>query len=142
MIHIESNGSRWGSSPPATLDELLEVMAREPLCPSFLGLMDGPDDTPYEGAARIAVRNPDRSRAESSDVPAWIDGDPIHPGYPDARRFFGNFVEVSHAFCVDTDEPEVIERLRAAIAANIASEAFMSVVALRAAHSRKKAVTA
>ncbi len=33
-------------------------------------------------------------------------------------RFWGNFFDVSHVFSIDTDEPEVIERLSGLIRAN------------------------
>lgn len=129
MIHIESNGSRWAGEKPATIDELLAVMAREPLCPSFLhpSIMES-DDRPYEGAARVAVRNPAwRPYAPNNgDNPEFLDGEPIHAEAPDARRFFGNFANYSHVFCIDTDEPEIIERLRAAIAANMATPEFQA----------------
>lgn len=118
MIAIESNGSRWAGGTPATVDELVEVMGREALCPSFLDLM-GPGDRAYEGAARRAVPNPDWNHESPPSVWRWIDGPPIHPEAPDAVRFFGNFRNLSHVFCIDTDEPETIERLRAAIAANM-----------------------
>lgn len=129
MIHIESNGSRWAGEKPVTIDDLLAVMAREPLCPSFLhpSIQDA-GELPYEGAARKAVRNPKwlPYAPNKGDNPEFIDGEPIHPEAPEARRFFGNFANVSHVFCIDTDEPEVIERLRAAIAANMATPEFQA----------------
>lgn len=33
-------------------------------------------------------------------------------------RFFGNFFDLSHVFSIDTDEPDLIERLTAAIRTN------------------------
>jgi len=89
------------------------------LCPSFLSIME-PGDLPYEGAARIGVRNPAWDREGGRDVPEWIDGDPIYPESPDARRFFGNFTGVSRVFTIDTDDEGQIAQMRAAIAANLA----------------------
>lgn len=133
MIRIESNGSRWNGEPPAAIDELLAVMASTPLCPSFVDLADQPGDRPFEGAARVARQNPDWTPHSPRNVSRWLDGDPIYPESPDARRFFGNFAEVSHVFCIDTDEPELLERLRTAIADNMATPAFQAVSARRAA---------
>ena len=39
-------------------------------------------------------------------------------------RFWGNFARVSHVFQLDTDEPEIIARLTAAIRANQATPAY------------------
>lgn len=108
----------------AEIEAVIALMAVEPLCPSFLGLVDGPEDTPYEGAARVAVRNPEWTRSDSRDAPEWLDGDPIYPDRPNARRFFGNFAHLSRVFTIDTDNEAEIARLREAIAANMASEAF------------------
>lgn len=46
---------------------------------------------------------------------------------PDGKgtRFWGNFANISHAFQVDTDEPETIERLTAAIRANQQTTAYL-----------------
>lgn len=47
--------------------------------------------------------------------------------YSDAGMtcFFGNFLELSHVFQIDTDEPELIERLTAAINANMARPNYL-----------------
>lgn len=116
----------------ARAETVIELMATEPLDPVFLTLMDSPDDLPFEGAARLAKPNPEWDRAAPRSVPQWIDGDPIHPSMPDARRFFGNFAAVSHVFTIDTDDPALIERMRRAIADNIASEAFRAITRKRA----------
>ncbi len=36
MTTIVSNGSRWYGQSPASIPELLDVLATSPLCPSFL----------------------------------------------------------------------------------------------------------
>lgn len=100
------------------VDAVIAMMASEPLDPSFLSLQEH-GDMPYEGAARMGIRNPAWSRSGGRSVPEWIDGDPIHPESPDAIRFFGNFVNVSRAFAIDTDDAAIIGRLRAAIADNM-----------------------
>ncbi|HEY1035562.1 MAG TPA: hypothetical protein VGE09_11335 [Pseudoxanthomonas sp.] len=120
MIVIVSNGNRREDGSLATIDELLGVMAREPLCPSFLDLRDSEYERPYEGAAKVGVRNPEWGYDSQNSVPEFIDGPPIYPESQDAVRFFGNFENLSHAFTIDTDEPELIDRMRAAIDTNLA----------------------
>ena len=52
-------------------------------------------------------------------------GNFIHPdGGALGTRFFGNFAHLSHVFQIDTDEPELIQRLTAAIRANQATPAY------------------
>lgn len=99
--------------------DVVALMDSYPLCPSFLSIME-PGELPYEGAARIGVRNPAWDREGGRDVPEWIDGDPIYPGSPDARRFFGNFIGLSRVFTIDTDVEAQIAKMRAAISANLA----------------------
>lgn len=98
---------------------VVALMASFPLCPSFLSIME-PGDLPYEGAACIGVRNPEWSREGGRNVPEWIDGDPIYPGSPGARRFFGNFSGLSRVFTIDTDDEGQIAQMREAISANLA----------------------
>ena len=96
---------------------IIEVMRSEALSADFIDLMDGPDDHPYEGAARIAVINPEYMANRTE--PKWIDGAPIYPDAPDARRFFGNFANLSHVFTIDLADAGLIDRMRAAIRDNI-----------------------
>lgn len=100
MIHINSNGSRWGGCEPGELPELFAALATEPLHPRF-----------------------DRY---SCPAVSYRTGEPIHSDAPNAIRFYGNFFTVSHVFSVDTDDPETIAALTAAIDRNIASEAFQA----------------
>lgn len=44
----------------------------------------------------------------------------------DSVRFFGNFFNLSHVFQIVTDEPEIIERLSAAIHANMERPDYLS----------------
>ena len=102
----------------AEVEAVAALMQIEALCPSFLDLGDGPGDRPYEGPARVAVPNPEYQR--NGDAPQWIDGDSIHPDHPDAIRFFGNFAGLSRVFTIDTDDAELIAKMRGAIAENMA----------------------
>jgi hypothetical protein len=47
----------------------------------------------------------------------------LRPGRP--THFFGNFLYPSHAFSIDTDDQELIERLVAAIKANKQTPAYL-----------------
>jgi hypothetical protein len=44
--------------------------------------------------------------------------------FPEVVCFWGNFLTYSHVFSVDTDEPELVERLTAAIRANQQTPAY------------------
>lgn len=39
-------------------------------------------------------------------------------------HYFGNFIEFSHGFALDTNDPEVIERLNALITENVSSGVY------------------
>lgn len=47
-------------------------------------------------------------------------------------RFWGNFAHVSHVFSIDTDEPQVIQRLLAHIRMNQESQAYKDTKSMRA----------
>lgn len=48
--------------------------------------------------------------------------------YPvnEMTRFWGNFLTMSHIFSIDTDEPDIIERLTAAIRKNQQRQDYLS----------------
>jgi hypothetical protein len=48
------------------------------------------------------------------------------PSDPAMSRFFGNFVDYSHSFSIDTDDPELIERLGALIKTNMRTPLYTS----------------
>lgn len=63
----------------------------------------------------------DLLKALASNPLHWgFDGNLIYPleNMPGTTRFCGNFLTVSHVFCIDTDEPDVIKKLTAAIRVN------------------------
>lgn len=53
---------------------------------------------------------------------------PIYPDSPDAVAYCGNFLGHSFGFALDTDEPELIARLDAAIAANMQRPEYLDAV--------------
>lgn len=91
MTTIHSNGSKWAGEAPDTIEQLIEVLAQHPL------------DRRFEDYGNFIDRDPE-----------WLDGS-TKPG---VVIFFGNFLTVSHVFNIETDDPEVIERLNRAIKAN------------------------
>ena len=114
MLNIISNGSKWAGEEPDSINELLSLLRREPLDPSFEA---------YGNFVHPALR----ARVEYDGCnTVYVDGDPIYPDAPDAVRFFGNFFTTSHAFTIDTDEPAIIETLTAAIRANQATDVYVS----------------
>ena len=94
MIRLEI-GSHFAGTPSDTIDDLLARLASEPLDPSF---------APFVQAGPLL---------------AWRTGDLVYPNAADTVRIRGNFASVSCAFLVDTDEPDLIARLRAAINENM-----------------------
>ncbi len=91
MVNIHSNGSKWAGEAPDAIDKLCEVLGEYALDRSW---------ERYGAGVFITAPDPDS---------------PVHNG---AHHFFGNFAKLSHVFNIDTDEPEVIERLTRAIRAN------------------------
>lgn len=51
---------------------------------------------------------------------------PIYPESPNAVSYLGNFLEASWHFSFDTDDPELIARLDAAIARNMQAPAYIT----------------
>ena len=101
--HIKSNGSKWAGESPDSIEDLLQVLATEPLDPRFedFGGFCYPLDVP------------------------GIFVDPNEEGkHAGEWRFFGNFFKLSHVFNIDTDEPEVIQQLGEAIEANMMTEGY------------------
>jgi hypothetical protein len=86
---IVSNGSRWRGQKLATLEQLFQALASHPLEKFW------------------------RKRGIECDPYVDASGD-VQP-----RRFWGNFADVSHVFEVETDDPALIERFRAAFKANV-----------------------
>ena len=96
---IHSNGSKWAGQEPDDIEKLVEVLEKHTIEKKFFG--------PF------IVR--ERKGEEVVDVvhyhcPIKLDGD--------NARFFGNFEDLSHVFRIDTNDPEVIDKLTKAIKSN------------------------
>lgn len=55
---------------------------------------------------------------------------PLYPDHPEALSYFGNFHGYSFGFNIETDDPELIARMDAAIAANMATPAYAEAVSM------------
>lgn len=115
--HIDSNGSKWAGESPDTIDQLIARLQSETLDPTFEEFGN------FVSPARKATRINDES---TNWRDKYVDAGPIYPEHPDALHFWGNFLTYSHVFSIYTDDPDVIERLTAAIRANQATEAYQT----------------
>ena len=100
---IISNGSKWAGEAPDSIATLLDVLgthALHRLFESHLGEGTG---------AFISV-------CQASEK--WA--------LPGTTRFHGNFIGLSHVFSIDTDDPDLIDRLTAAIKANVERPDYLS----------------
>ncbi len=97
---IGHNGSKWAGEAPDPVAVLLKRLTEHTLNPTF------------EEYGAFGLK------------PTTWTGEP--PDYWTASmvRFWGNFDDVSAGFSIDTDEPEMIEQLCAAIRANMATQAY------------------
>ncbi len=100
QILVVSNGSQWNGGEPATVGELLELLKKEPLDPTF------------EDYGNFADNCPISCKTDKPMLPAgWW-------------SFWGNFHNVSHVFKIVTNDAEAIHDLRQAILANQASPGY------------------
>jgi hypothetical protein len=113
MIVINSNGSKGSGDTPDQIAALLDRLAGEPLNPTLEAY--GNFVMPARAAAPAI--------GDDGKV-VYADLGPIYSEAPNAIRFTGNFYRVSAVFGIDTDEPELIEKLTAAIRANQATPAY------------------
>lgn len=94
---IEYNGSKWAGEDPDDLDTLLRLLRTEALDPRFAGA--------YGTYSHLVT-----------DHLPWTEADRLpHLGYV---RFSGNFLHISHAFSIVTDDPVIIGALHDAIRCN------------------------
>lgn len=89
IIH---NGSKWAGDQPDDIETLFRVLEMYALDPQFEPYGNFVLDDPVSDAGEHLV--------------------------PNGVRFWGNFAELSHLFEIDTDDPDLIERLTAAIRKN------------------------
>lgn len=102
MTRIDMIGSKWAGQADDTVDDLLALMALEPLDPRFEAY----------GNFLCLIH-------ETSDH-----GLP-HPDNG-AMRLWGNFLTCSYVFGITTTDPDLIHRAYRAIVANQASPAYLA----------------
>ena len=116
FVYIMGNGSKWMGEEADGIDELLKTLAEHPLDPRFEEYGNFITHDPCVG-----VQNPNWTWGNGE--PQWIDGPRMYESH--VVRFGGNFFEVSRGFSIDTNVPEIIERLTQAIRANQQTEAYL-----------------
>lgn len=115
--------------PTNDLDGLFDALSRWPLEPR----MSGADSVPWPPQVNLG---PFVCFAWCACVKTgWNDGTfsyrgtrPLYPDHPEARNYFGNFCGYSFGWNVVTDDPDLIARLDAAIAANMARPDYLEAV--------------
>ena len=107
FIFIQTNGSRWRGEDPGDVAELLDVLGKYKLRDDGFAY--------YEPDPCRGVENPDWYFG--SDAEKWIDGPRMY-AEDGVFRFHGNFDELSHAFCIDTNHKPTIDALVSAIENN------------------------
>ncbi len=100
MLIINSNGSKWYGQEPDGIPELLKALKKYTLDPSF------------EKYGNFVDHNPKYIGKKTQEK---LNG---------CTRFFGNFIDRSHVFSIDTDDETIINELEAAIQQNKQTEAY------------------
>lgn len=109
FVYIMGNGSKWIGEDPDDVRELLDALIKYSLdAERFNGFWA---DDPCAG-----VDNPDWTYENGK--PRWIDGPRLY-SCNGVVRFFGNFIEYSHGFSIDTNDAQTINELKDAIRANL-----------------------
>jgi hypothetical protein len=94
MLEILSNGSKFCGEENDTIETLLDTLSKHSLDPVF------------EKYGNFVNRTPKWLNSKSAEK------------YQGCTSIHGNFMGVSHAFNIITDEPELIEKINSAINKN------------------------
>lgn len=121
-IHHIGNNSSIPNWPTNNLEGLLDALNRWPLDPCLnmqvSAIEEGHlDAKPYCDRAWGGCAGHYNAKLKRTVYTATV---PLYPEAPDALRYWGNFIGYSFGFTLDTDDPELIARLDAAISANLA----------------------
>lgn len=130
MLKIYFIGTQENPKSFALLFELLEKYTLRPDLENMgLRCFDYDEfSAPFRSAARCAVRRyycPKRN----SDV--YVGTKPIYPEHENMVSFSGAFLEASYAFRIDTNEPDTIAQLDAAIAQNMDKPSYKEAMAIQ-----------
>lgn len=110
MLLINGNGSKWAGSPADPIEKLYEMLELHALDRVFERFGNF-----IQVAPRVCLS---LTRDFQTGIQTAVEGGLMYPENPLTQRFQGNFLLVSHGFSIDTDEPEVIDKLTRLIRAN------------------------
>lgn len=116
-IHHIGHSSSIPGWPTNDLEGLFDALSRWALDPR-LNMQASAEEKPYCERAWGGCVRLYNDKLKRTVYTATV---PLYPEAPDALRYWGNFTGYSFGFTLDTDDPELITRLDAAIAANIAN---------------------
>lgn len=113
--------------PENTIEGLFAALERWPLDPRLdyskePELNHDPLCKPFRGRAWCGVKVMENPNGPGG---LYVATRPIHPESPNAVSYLGNFLKVSWYFSFETDDPELIARLDAAIAKNMQMPAYV-----------------
>lgn len=108
FIYIMSCGSRWAGEEAGDIAELLNVLGKYRLDTKRFGHFYSLDPCSWAYNSKWTP---------GCGEPHYVDGERMY-ACDGVYRFFGNFEELSHVFNIDTNDPETIAALIAAIEAN------------------------
>lgn len=106
FIYIAGNGSHWAGSEEDDLPVLLDVLRTYQLDQSRTSIEVNPC---------CGIDNPNWKWGAGE--PRWVDGPRLY-ACDGVVRFTGNFLEISHGFRIDTNDPATICQLQNLITNN------------------------
>lgn len=110
MLLINGNGSKWAGSSEDPIEKLYEMLELHPLDRVF---------ERYGNFIQVAPRVClSLTRDPMTGIQTAVEGGLMYSENPHTQRFQGNFLTISHGFCIDTDEPGVIDKLTRMIRGN------------------------
>lgn len=130
MLKIHFIGTQKDPESFALLFELLEKYTLRPDLEN-MGLRCFNYDefsAPFRSAARCAVR---RYYCAVRNCTVYVGTQPIYPEHDNVVIFSGSFLEASYAFRIDTNEPDTIAQLDAAIAKNMEKPLYKEAMAIQ-----------
>lgn len=126
----------WPTADLAGLVRALTIWTLDPLCDVGGHEQDHPHakfDAPFRSLAWTdCIEQYDAKTGRLN----YVATRPVHSEHPNAVRYCGSFLSYSYGFCLDTDDPALIEFLDGLIAANMQRPAYTQ--ALKKYHDRFK----
>lgn len=108
MLEVKRHAGFFNAQPE-DLDQFVEVLENYPL------------DRRFEAFGNFIIKNPSGCTTGVNpftyETVYILNDEPLYPGL-NVTQFWGNFYNLSHVFCITTDEPEIIKKLTKAIRKN------------------------